>query len=132
MSVWRATPARRTVRPLPIRADHCIDAKGGEIVFQTANRYTGADYYVDFRNVCGYALDVHSIACYARDGVRAPGYPNGWFYLPPHGSDRQYYSRLRLPGSASAVKMLTVVQFWDLWHNCWRDDRRRKGAGASG
>ena len=39
---------------------------------------------------------------------------------------------LWLPGLATAVKMLTVVQFWDLWHNCWRDDRGSERAGASG
>ena len=74
-----------------IRADHCIDATGGEITFTTGDRYRGVDYFVDFRNLCGYALDVHSIACYTRDGVRAPGGPNRWFYLEPRASERQYY-----------------------------------------
>ena len=31
--------------------------------------------------------------------------------------------RLWLAGSAAFVKVLTVVQFWELWHNRWRGDR---------
>ena len=30
---------------------------------------------------------------------------------------------LWLAGSAAFVKVLTVVQFWELWHNRWRGDR---------
>ena len=45
--------------------------------------------------------------------------------------DRQQYARdlprsvasLWLAGSAAFVKVLTVVQFWELWHNRWRGDR---------
>ena len=34
-----------------------------------------------------------------------------------------YNERLWLAGSAAFVKVLTVVQFWELWHNRWRGDR---------
>ena len=74
-----------------IRADHCIDATGGDITFNADGRYRVVEYFVDFRNLCGYALDVHSIACYTRDGVRALEKPNDWFYLEPRASERQYY-----------------------------------------
>ena len=34
-----------------------------------------------------------------------------------------YFDGLWLAGSAAFVKVLTVVQFWELWHNRWRGDR---------
>ena len=57
-----------------------------------ALRQRRSGHYVDFSNACSYALDVHSIACYTRDGVQAPGSPNRWFYLPSLGAERQYYT----------------------------------------
>ena len=74
------------------RADHCVDAQEGEILFLDDDRGYLAEYYVDFSNTCSYPIDVHSVACYTRDGVQAPGHPNRWFYLPSLGAERQYYS----------------------------------------
>ena len=82
-----------------IRADHCIDATGGDITFNSDDRYRVVAYFVDFRNLCDYPLDVHSIACYTRDGVPAPGTPNRWFYLEPRASERQYYGMGSYPVS---------------------------------
>ena len=75
------------------RADHCVDAKEGELLFRD-NNIGGylAEYYVDFRNTCSYSIDVHSVACYTEDGVQAPGHYNDWLYLPSLGAERQYYT----------------------------------------
>ena len=74
------------------RADHCVNAQEGKLLFRDDNRdgYL-AEYYVDFSNTCSYPIDVHSVACYTRDGVRAPGHPNRWFHLPSLGAERQFY-----------------------------------------
>ena len=75
------------------RADHCVDAQEGEILFRYDRiGHYSAEYYVDFSNTCSYAIDVHSIACFTEDGVQAPGHPNRWFYLPSRGAERQYYT----------------------------------------
>ena len=80
-----------------IRADHCVDAEGGELTFRELGGIGGGpydylvEYFIDFANTCGYAVDVHAVICYTRDGVRAPGHPNRWFLLEAHASDRQYY-----------------------------------------
>ena len=75
------------------RADHCVDAQEGEFLFRDDNRggYL-AEYYVDFSNTCSSPIDVHSVACYTRDGVQAPGHPNRWFYLPSLGDKREHYT----------------------------------------
>ena len=47
-----------------------------------------------------------------------------WEVVKPIGRGGQgKVYRLWLAGSAAFVKVLTVVQFWELWHNRWRGDR---------
>ena len=75
------------------RADHCVDAQEGELLFRDNNigGYS-AEYYVDFSNTCSYPIDVHSVACFTEDGVQAPGHPNRWFHLPSLADEREYYT----------------------------------------
>lgn len=71
-----------------------MEAQGRDLLFRPSEGVlTGysVEYSVDFRNGCSYAVDVHSVACYTRDGVQPPGHPNDWLYVAPQGTERQWY-----------------------------------------
>ena len=63
--------------------------------------------------------DAPNVSC-LRCGLKVEAIP---WATGKHRLADAYAWCLWLAGSAAFVKVLTVVQFWELWHNRWRGDR---------
>ena len=88
-------PISPTTLDIDNDADHCVDAGDGWFDRRTGGidgRETGVGYFQPFTNTCSHNIDLHSVSCYTRDGVRAPGNPNEWTYnLAPGSTENHYY-----------------------------------------